>query len=297
MSRPPLRVLLALLVPLLGGCSLVKVAYDNAQPALRHVALDYLPPLEERQLEALDLALGRLHAWHRAEELPRYVALLREARARWADGLSRADAEWALAQAQARYDTLAAVAAEGAAPLLASLAPQQVEGLAGRLRRANERFAEERLRGSTEEQLQRRAAQLVDRLEDWYGPLDAGQESLAVALSRGLPHDPRLRLAERERRQAQLLALLREGLPARELAPRLRTWLTDWSGGQSAEYAEAARLLRERGIAMAVEIDRAMRPAQRARALARLDGYRADLEDLARAAQPLAAACPRPAAC
>jgi hypothetical protein len=68
----------------------------------------------------------------------------------------------------------------------------------------------------------------LDRIEYWYGSLDSEQKALLRKTTDALPIDPTLWLAEREAREAELVAVLREIVqqrPSREVAIQmLRTY-------------------------------------------------------------------------
>jgi hypothetical protein len=71
-----ISVLLALLTALvLPGCSVVKLAYNNAE-SLSYWALDSHMDFNEVQSVTVRAELASLLAWHRANELPQYASTL-----------------------------------------------------------------------------------------------------------------------------------------------------------------------------------------------------------------------------
>ena len=69
------------------GCSTVKFAYDNVDWVLLSKADDYLNLTDAQRVRAKQLVAARMQV-HRREELPIYVATLKEVRAMLADELS-----------------------------------------------------------------------------------------------------------------------------------------------------------------------------------------------------------------
>ena len=119
MTHPSARwqtvLLLAVCAPL-ASCSAIRIAYDNADTALRFMTASYLD-LDAAQAEDLRLRIVQFHQWHRANELPAYAALMRSASERAGRGITAEDVAWGLASVRARYRRFAAKAAEEAAPV------------------------------------------------------------------------------------------------------------------------------------------------------------------------------------
>jgi len=120
---------------LLASCSAMRMAYDNADTALRFMASSYLD-LDSTQAEDMKQRIVRFHEWHRKSELPAYAALMRSATERAARGITAEDVAWGLASVRARYRSFAVKAVEDAAPVLVTLSPEQI----GVLERANVKF-------------------------------------------------------------------------------------------------------------------------------------------------------------
>ena len=101
------------LAALLGGCAMVRIAYNNAEPMVRYTAHDYFD-LNERQNDQFRKRLLQFHDWHRANELPLYARLLRTGAQRGENGITREDVAWAAAEMRAlgalRADSPRAVA-------------------------------------------------------------------------------------------------------------------------------------------------------------------------------------------
>ncbi len=265
-------VLLLLAAAALSGCSGARIAYNNADTALRWMADDYFA-LEGAQLEDFKLRLAGFHAWHRGEELPRYSAQLAGAAGKLADGLTRQELYWAWDSVIAAYRRLATQAAPDLAAVLARLSPAQFQRLEQKFAESNAEYANKHLSGSAAAQRARRDKRNLELMQEWFGDLSDTQEAQLQAASAGLPLLYALRLENRQRRQREFLALLKAQRSASGLEPGLRRWLSDWEGGVSPEYRRLGDLHRERYMQMLLELDRGLAPAQRAHAAARLSDY------------------------
>jgi hypothetical protein len=275
------RTLLLVLLVLLGGCTMgVKVAYNNADTLLLWRAKRYVV-LEAAQSQALEASIARLHAWHRAQELPQVVALVHDAGASAADGLTRDEAYRLLGEARGRYDALAdAVAREGAI-VLASLTAQQRESLRRGLAEDNQRFAAEFVGVDDAKLRQQRARHVLEYVQQLYGDLRPEQRELVLAASKAMPLTYADRLEHRARRQAELMQLLERYPSAESLRPALRRWLVDWEASRTPAHALRARQIIDQSVQMLVDLDRTLTPLQRRILLARLDRYASDLSTLA----------------
>ena len=86
-------LVIGLALVLLSGCSVTRVAYNNADVFLRWQANSYFD-FQGEQSEELDRGLAAFLAWHRAKALPKYVPIGEAAAARMLRGVKREDLEW-----------------------------------------------------------------------------------------------------------------------------------------------------------------------------------------------------------
>lgn len=286
-ARALLVVALALALAACGGVA--RIAYNNGDVALRFVADDYFD-FQDEQRELLRAQLARFHAWHRREELPRYAALFAGAAERLEKGLAREDVVWAIESVRERYRATVARAAADAAPLAATLGPDNFAALEKKLAAGNEKFAKEFLSGDAATQQRARAKQLAGRFEDWLGGLTPDQETLIARFVQAQPEMNRIRLEDRRRRQAEFVALLREYRTSPALAERLRDFLVHWERDRGAEHRRAAREWEARLIGLVLDIDATLTPQQRRHAARKFAAYAEDARILAQQGRPPAAA-------
>jgi hypothetical protein len=270
----------------LAGCGgAVRIAYNNGDLALRFLADDYLD-LHGEQQEVLKAQLARLHVWHRRQELPQYASLFSGAAGRVEKGLTRADVEWALAAVRARYRTLVEQAADEAAPLVASLGPDNFRALEKKLAASNEKFAKEYLSGDAAKQARAREKRLSGMLEDWLGDLTAEQEAMIARFVLEQPQLNRIRLEDRRRRQAEFVALLREHRRSADLTARLRDFFVNWERDRGAEHRRLAQEWENRLVTLIVAVDDSLTPRQRRHFVQRLDAFAEDARVLAQQGRP-----------
>ena len=270
-------LLVAAGLALLQGCSVSRVAYNNADVFLRWQANHYVD-LQGDQSEEFDRRLDTFLAWHRAKALPLYARLGAEAAARLQRGLKREDLEWSYDAVRAQMRESLGAAAVEAAVMLDRLEPGQISHLETRLAEDNRKFAKERVQGSMEERHQRRVKRNSERLEEWFGPLDDAQLERVRLYSKRAPISAELQERDRKRRQAELVAMLR----AREAKQHFARWAQDWEAGRAPEYVQATQATRAEYMDLLLDLDRTLSDEQRQHAVGRLKRFAGLFDSLSR---------------
>ena len=270
------NLLLVLASALVCGCSTVRFAYENADAYVRWQAGRYLD-LEGEDADELDDRIDEFHAWHRATALPKYVTLADQASQRFADGLSRGDLVWGYDALRAQARESLHKAGELLAPLLDRLTPEQVSQIERRIAEDNRQFYRDNLRGSERQRRERRAKNVVNRLEDWVGKLTPAQLKRVREYAERAPMADELRDRDRKRLQKDVVAILR----AREARTRLPARLAHWEQGREPEYVKALDAWREQYFDLLIDLDRSLSAEQRKRALGHLQRYARDFAALA----------------
>lgn len=289
---PPAPLLYAILVLalaslLLGGCSALRIGYEQADNLLSWVADDYFD-LDPAQKQDFHTRIQRLLRWHRNEQLPDYARFLTEAKQRAQRALTREDAAWLVDGVKARFRTLAAHGAADAAELLATLTPDNIRALEKQYDKVNQKFVREyKVSGSADERKRARLQRTLKQVREWAGPLTHAQEDRIARLNNAVPNADTLRHQDRGRRQKEFLALLGLRHDKARFAPELRAWLTDWEKGRTPEYEAAQHEIYEKRVALYLEIERMLTPQQREHVLHKLQGYINDINAItaSRAAQ------------
>lgn len=270
-------VFIFVLLAVLQGCSVTRVAYNNADVFLRWQANSYFD-FQGEQSEELDQCLGAFLAWHRLKALPEYARLGEDAAARMLRGLKREDLEWSYDALRVQFREALGAAASATAGLLDRLNPEQIGHLEQRLAEENRKFAKEQVQGTVEERHQRRVKRNVERLEEWFGSLSDAQIERVRRYSARAPFSAELRERDRKRNQAAFVAMLR----AREARLRLVQWTQGWEAGREPAYAEASRATRAEYVDLLLDVDRTLSAEQREHAARRLKRYATLFDSLSR---------------
>ncbi len=278
----PLLPLLCLFLPLLlSGCSVINVAYNNVDIAIRWLFDDYFD-FNTRQQAQFNLDLQRVHAWHRREELPKYAMLCTETARRIEAGLKSADLDWMDNAMEARREALMHYAAGDLASVLGTMEPAQFGVMDTKFAKENAKFRKEHLDGTPETLEKKRVKKSLERIEDWVGTLESNQKERIAAMVKAFPQSAEHRYMHRATRQKMLRELLEAKLPKDKLEEGLRQWLTDWGNGRTAEHERVwvqwVKQLRQ----LILELDAMLTPKQRLHLTQKLHGYAKDFTVLSK---------------
>jgi hypothetical protein len=274
---------------ILAGCAgMTRLAYNNADIILRKMANDYFD-LDAVQGDELKVRMRRFHQWHRANELPQYVAFLRTAERRFQKGMTDEDVAWGMSTARARFRALAAKAVEEAAPLLAGLSQEQITVLDRKLAENNAKYVRENLPADERKRMRVRSRRMAESLRQWTGDLTRDQEARIERFVRAHDRFAALRFEDRLRGQREAIALLRKRLPAKELAPRLTQHFLDPDARRSDEYRREEKRWEADFGRLLAELAGTLSPEQRAHVVKRIESYADDFALLAGAAREAAA--------
>lgn len=276
--------IIGLLLPLITACSMLRVAYSQAQD-LAYWWLDGYVDFSPEQTPKVRVALGELLAWHRSTQLSDYIALLSSLRDQAGAAIT---ADQACAQADAlrqRLDT----AFERALPVLAdltrTLSPKQLQHLSARYAKGNAEFRDDYLKGDAAARLQASVKRALERSESYYGRFDAAQRDLLAQGVAASPFDPEAWLAERQALQQEVLATLRrlidQGADAASVQAAWRALAARQMQSPRPDYRAYQQRLLTHNCALFARLHNATTAQQRQRAADRLKGWEDDLRALA----------------
>lgn len=274
-------VLIVTAAAIVGGCGVVRVAYNNGGFALRMMADDYFD-LQGEQEEFFKAQLARFHEWHRREELPVYARVFGGAAERVERGLAREDVVWAIREVRERYRSFVLQAAEDAAPVLATLEADNFAALERKFADGNAKFVKEYVSGDQAKRDRARAKRLEERFESFLGDLTGEQRKLIARFAQSQPNMSQVRLEDRKRRQREFVALLKQYRTSPELTARLRGYFLNWEQDRSPEHAQQSREWEDRLVTLILDMDRSMTPEQRAHTVQKFASYADDFVVLAR---------------
>lgn len=272
----------------LGGCSALRLGYDNG-PMLASLWLDRYLDLDRAQDAALRPALDDWFAWHRRTQLPEYSQAL-GALAAQAGGPVSAEQicvwndEW-----RARLDT----AIERALPAAADLLPRVSEAQWRHLERHYaKRSAERREEMAPADPAQRARAtfkRYEERAESFYGSLDDAQRRLLKDALASSPLDSGSWLDEREARQRDLLrtlkALQREDAPMARRVEVMRALAQRFAVSPDPAYRAFQARYTQFNCQLAAQLHQSTSAGQREHLRGKLAGWNDDLRALAASAR------------
>jgi len=275
----------SLMAGCLAACSTIKLAYNNLAE-VSYWWLDSYVDFDTTQTPRVRDGLTQLLEWHRQNELPKVVDLLRQTRTLAGEDVTPAQACELVGAIQARLLAVAERAVPAGAELALSLNDGQLAHLERKYARLNADYGKEWVRLSQQDQREKRYEQFLDRSEDFYGRLDPAQRDLLRRQVAQSSFDPREIDANRKTRQREILTLLRR-LQAEKTAPAEAEAAVRAYVRQVAEPTGAQRerrlALQEESCRNIAELHNQTTPAQRSKARQRLQGYEDDLRELATA--------------
>ena len=192
---------------LLGGCSAVRLGYDQADLVLRWWVDRHLE-LNAAQSRWLKDELRAFHAVHRQNQLPTYADLAATLARQSTGEVSAAQACDNLDSATAQLDLLL----RQATPLLAGLSRQldiaQLQSLKRRFAEEDREWREKWLDVSPDKRVRQRVEDWTGRAESYYGRLTREQREFILRAIQRSSWDPQLSWERRQLRQQQILLTL-----------------------------------------------------------------------------------------
>jgi hypothetical protein len=268
----------------LSACSAIKLGYSTL-PELAFLWVDGYVDFTDEQEPDVKRELARLHDWHRREELQKLIEILARLEQMAAGEVTPQQACEVVTQLQARIDAVAGQAAISAGAIVPTLTARQLRHVERKYRSRNEDFFKEWVNRPVPEQQEKRYEVMLDRLEMFYGRLDAPQRAvLRQGMERSM-YAPAKTLSERQRWQQDLLQALRQGsvpdTPPATAASLVHASLDRMQQPPDAAYRAWRDALIQESCRIVSAVHHATTPAQREQAVRRLRAYQRDLRELA----------------
>lgn len=269
---------------LMAGCSTVKLAYNQA-PQLLSWQLNRYLDLSQPQAERVRDELADLHRWHRDTLLPEHAGLLQKLRQQLPAPMSAEQACRAYAVLRTQIDQLLARAEPSLVWLASDLSEAQIRSLQKKQADSNADWKKEWLDLPPDKLREHRYQLLLSRTEDFYGTLQEPQKAALRSYIAQSSFDPQRTYAERQRRQQDLVQVLRKIAAERGNTEQARTLLRGYlarlNTSPDAAYQRYAATLVDEGCAGFALVHSAMTPAQRLQAVASIGAYEQDFIALA----------------
>jgi hypothetical protein len=243
-----------------------------------YVADDWFD-LTSPQRAWLKLRVENLVDWHRASELPIYQKLLSDAHEQVVRPLAIEHIDLFYGQSRLAAERLAEKAIPDLVGFLQLLEPRQIAFLERKLASDNEKLANE-LKLGLEERRRKRVERYVGRFEGWFGRLSPEQLELLKTRLEELPFSEELRLADRKRWQASLVALLKNNADSAVLARELRVLLLSPEQRRAADYRVKWEAQQQLVALLTVELLQIATAKQKQAVQRKLAGYAQDVSNL-----------------
>ena len=267
----------------LSACSAVKLGY-NTLPDLAYWWLDGYADFADAQQTPVRAELARLHGWHRREELPRIAELLARMEQLAPGDISPQQACGIVTDAQVRLQAVVQAVSPAMGDVAASLAPRQLRHLDRKFRSSNDKFRSEMIDVPPAQAQDKRFDQALERIEMVYGRLDEPQRAVLRQGIAASAYDAQRILADRQRRQQDLLETLRRlhrAHPAPEEArQQVLAWFDRAQHAPDPAYRAWQQGLVEEGCRIFAAVHASTTAQQREQAVRRLRAYQRDLREL-----------------
>ena len=287
-SRSAQRFLLVLAALLLAACgTLTKLAYSNATLAYKSLApmatwmVDEYVDLDGYQKDWVRERLGRVMAWHRANELPRYRAFLEHVLAESSEPFTVDEISSAYADLREHYHHMVEHLLPDVADFFLTLDVQQAAQMEKKFEDDNRKFVKESTSGSPADRLKRRADKFNQHLDAWLGSVTPEQKTLVLQRMELIPDFVEDRLADRRYRQHEVLALVRAKASKPQMIDGLRRLLVDTESWRRPDFQKRMRERDQRTFELIAALSRTLTPQQRAHLQDRIRHYLADINSLA----------------
>ena len=276
-------LLIVILSPALSGCSALRLGYANG-PQLAWWWIDGYFDFSSEQAPQLRRALEQWFEWHRATQLPDYVALLSAARQQVLEPTTATQACQWQDRARERLEPALARAMVDFAEVLPGLGEAQLKHLEQRYAKVDDEMRADFLQSDLAERQRLSIKRAVERAERLYGTLDAAQLRLISAGVIASPFSPERWLAERQRRQRDAAQTLRRLISERadreQRVAALRALVQRTERSPQPEYRAYQVKLGDYNCALAAQIHNATTTLQRQKARDNLQGWEDDLRSI-----------------
>ena len=286
-TRPFVRII-GLLCLLLGlaGCSAIKLGYTTL-PEVAYWWLDGFVDFDEGQRQPVREDIARVHAWHRAEELPRYVAVLQQVERLAATDFTPAQACALEPSLRERVSALLRGIEPYATAHALTLQPPQIQHIQRKYEQRNRDYTKEWVRLGRSDLLEKREKEIVQRAEMVYGSLNDRQVAVLRDHLRASVFSPATALKERQRRQQDTIAVLQrvsnQGVAIGDARAAVRGLLDRYIASPEPGYRAYVDTLRLETCRLIAALHDAATAEQRDTAVHRLRGWQRAFGELSSA--------------
>jgi len=280
------KTFLILLVCLVAGCSALRLGYASGDTFVYWWLNSYVDFTHD-QKPWVKAHIDRLFDWHRKTQLKDYAQLLAQVQQRLQRGSATpAEIHGDFAAVRKRVALVLDKAAPELTDLALNIQPDQIAHLEKKLASNSEKYRKEYLQGTVEDRQLLRYKKVMNQAEYWFGNFSAQQEAQIRAASDARPLNYDVWMAERMRRQQEMIAMLKKiqkERPSREaVAAMLREFtarsLENFTYAENKDFFDKSTDGMAQLVAVIVNV---ATPAQKANAVKRLQKWIDDCYSLA----------------
>jgi hypothetical protein len=269
------------------GCSAFRLGY-NKLPEIGSWWLDSYIDFSDTQGPQAKLALQKLQAWHRKEELPAIAELLAQAQTLAPQNISAEQACKVWEGAQVRIESLVQESSRLAAPVVSQLSAKQFKHLEKEWASRNEDWKKQWLQGTPDTRLKKRVDIAAERFNSFYGDLNTEQRQLLKQQFLQSTWTPEWGYQQRLKRQQTQLNEL-QAMSSEMTKPAMTTAQVEKALQslflQSVRPKDGTELSKQLQLELQAcqnlaQLHNAMSPAQRLKAQRKLKDYETDVREL-----------------
>ena len=272
---------------ILTGCSAVRLGY-NKLPEIASWWLDSYIDFTDAQGPQAKVALQKLQAWHRKEELPAIAELLAQAQALAPQNITPEQACKIWEGAQIRIESFIQESGRLAAPIVSQLSAKQLKHLEKEWASRNEDWKKQWLQGTPDTRIKKRVDLAAERFNSFYGDLNTEQRQLLKQQFSQSVWTPEWGYQQRLKRQQDQLSALqamssevtKPGMPLPQVEKMMQALMLQ--SVRPRDEAELSKQLQfeQRACQNLAQLHNNMSPAQRLKAQRKLKDYETDVREL-----------------
>ena len=269
------------------GCSAVRLGY-NKLPEIASWYLDSYIDFTDSQGSLAKVALQKLQAWHRKEELPAIAELLVQAQTLAPQNITPEQACKVWEGAQVRIESLIQESSRLAAPVVSQLTAKQFTHLEKEWATRNEDWKKNWLQGTPDTRLKKRIDMAAERFGSFYGDLNSEQRQLLKQQFSKSTWTPESGYQQRlKRQQDQLNALqtmsseiTKPAMPMAQVETALQALIMQSVRPKDGTELSKQLQLEQQACQNLAQLHNTTTPAQRLKAQRKLKDYETDVREL-----------------
>ena len=272
---------------ILTGCSATRLGY-NKLPEIASWWLDSYIDFTDSQGPQAKVALQKLQAWHRKEELPAIAELLVQAQTLAPQNITPEQACKVWESAQVRIESLIQESSRLAAPVVSQLSAKQLKHLEKEWASRNEDWKKNWLQGTPDTRVKKRVDLAAERFNSFYGDLNAEQRQLLKQQFLQSAWTPEWGYQQRVKRQQEQLTALqamsseitKPAMPLAHVEKALEALMLHSVRPRDTSDLSKQLLLEQQACQNLAQLHNTMSPAQRLKAQRKLKDYETDVREL-----------------